>query len=62
VPGHIYKADVHITRRHIGETQIDGDPSPLFLGQTIGIDAGQRFDERGFAVVDMPGGCRRSLP
>ena len=37
----------------VGETEIDGDAALLFLGQPIGVDSRQRFDERGLAVVDM---------
>jgi hypothetical protein len=39
----------------IGEAKIDGQPSPLLLGQAIGIDPGQRADQRGLAMVNMTG-------
>src|SRR5262249_5649657 len=40
-----------------GEAEIDGDAPRLLLGQTVGVDAGQGFDERGFAVVDVSRGA-----
>ena len=40
----------------IGKAEIDCHAAPLFFGQAIGVDPGQRPDERGLAVVDMPGG------
>ena len=31
-------------------------PACFFLGQTIGIDPCERFDERGLPVIDVTGG------
>src|SRR5262249_55933597 len=36
---------------------IDRDAASLLFGQAVGVDAGQRFDERGFAVVDVSRGA-----
>ncbi len=41
----------------VRKAQIDGDPATLFLFQAIGIDARERFHERGLAVIDMAGGA-----
>ena len=41
----------------VSETDIDRNAAPLFFFQAVGINAGQRFDERGFSVIDMPGGA-----
>ena len=51
VPGNIDKAK----RIGVGITKVDGDAAPLFLGQTIGVHTGQRFDQRGFSVIDVTG-------
>ena len=40
---------------HPGETQLDREPALAFLAQPVRVDPGQRLDERGFAVVDVPG-------
>ena len=37
--------------------ELDRDPARLLLGQAVGVDAGQRGDERGLAVVDVAGGA-----
>ncbi len=42
-------------QRELGEPELDGHPARLLLGQTIGIGACQRFDQRGLAVIDVPG-------
>ena len=39
----------------VREAEIDRDAALLFFGQAIGVDAGQRFDERRLAVIDMTG-------
>ena len=38
------------------EPELGGDAARLLDGQSIGIDAGQRTDQRRLAVVDVPGG------
>ena len=39
------------------EAQVDGDAARLLLRQPVGVDAGQRLDERGLAVIDVPRGA-----
>ena len=41
----------------MGKAEIDGDAAALFFFQTVGINAGQGFDQRGLAVVDVAGGA-----
>ena len=41
----------------VGIAEIDGDAARLLFLQAIGVDAGQRFDERGLAMVDMTRGA-----
>ena len=58
VAGHVDEAEHRpVRRRQIGEAEIDGDAARLFLLQPIAIDAGQRFDQRGLAMIDMAGGA-----
>ncbi len=53
VPRHIDNAEAVVAQRQFREAQLDGDAAFFFLGQAIGVDAGQRFDERGLTVVDV---------
>ena len=53
VPRHIDEAEV--TRIRV--SQVDGDAAPLFLGQTVGINTGQGFDQCRLAMVHMAGGA-----
>ena len=39
------------------ETDIDGDAAALLFFQAVGVNAGQRLDQRGLAMVDVPGGA-----
>ena len=38
------------------EAEVDRDLARFFFGQTIGVRAGERLDERALAVVDVAGG------
>ena len=40
----------------VGVAEVNGDAAALFLRQAVGIDAGQRFDQRCLAVIDVAGG------
>ena len=44
-------------RMRVGESEVYGDAARLLLGQPIRIDTGECLDERGLAVVDVPGGA-----
>ena len=44
------------------EAKVDRNAASLFLGQTVGVDAAQRFDQRAFAVVHMAGGGHDEMP
>ena len=41
----------------VREPELDGDAAPLLLAQPVGVDAGERLDERGLAVIDVAGGA-----
>ena len=61
MPRHVDEAgDGAAAKIGIGKSQVDGDASGLFLCQAVGIRAGQRLDQSGLAVVDMPRGRSRS--
>src|SRR5690606_25204810 len=56
VPRHVDERHVGAVRqRGPGEAQLDRQPAGLLLRQPVGIPPGQRPDERGLAVVDVPG-------
>ena len=39
----------------VGKTKLDSDSVCLFLLEAISVNAGQRLDQRGLAMVDMSG-------
>src|SRR5262249_31082830 len=39
------------------EADVNGDAAAFFLFEAVGIDTGQRFDQRGLAVIDVAGGA-----
>ena len=39
----------------VREAEIDGDAAAFFFFQAVGVDAGERLDERGLAVIDVAG-------
>jgi hypothetical protein len=42
--------------QELGETEIDGDASVPFLGETITVGPGERLDQGGLPVIDVAGG------
>ena len=44
------------------EAQINSDATALLLCQPIGVNAGERFDQFGLTVVNMPGGTHDDGP
>ena len=56
VPGHVHQIAAPAARQHErGEPQDERHAARLLLVQPIRIRAGQRFHERGLAVIDVPG-------
>jgi hypothetical protein len=54
VTWHIHNADAPSARqREMSETEVDRHLPCLLFGEAVGIDPGQRFDQRRLAVVDM---------
>ena len=58
VAGHVNDAQhLPIGQRQVGVAQLDGDAALLLLFEPVGVGAGQRAHQGGFAVVDVPGGA-----
>ena len=62
VPGHIDEPEPQsVAAGHgqfkIGKADVDGDAAPLFFLKPVGVNAGERLDQRGLAVVDVAGGA-----
>ena len=55
VPGDIDQAERKPRKLEVSKAKIDRDAAGLFLRQAIGIDSGERFDQRGLPVVDVAG-------
>ncbi len=57
VPGHVdHRHRVARGRLEVRESEVDGDAARLLLGQSVGVDPGQRSNQRGLAVIDVPRG------
>ena len=58
VAGHVDDAQhLPIGQRQVGVAQLDADAALLLLFEPVGVGAGQRAHQGGFAVVDVPGGA-----
>ena len=58
MPRHIDDAEAMAAGEvEVGKPQFDGDAALLFLLEPVGLDAGERPDQAGFAVIDMSGGA-----
>ena len=55
VARHVHERNAYLLPLRVRETEIDRDPAPLFLGQPIRVDSGQRFDQRGLSMIDVAG-------
>jgi hypothetical protein len=56
VAGDVDKGDAGGADDGVRKAQLDGDAAGLLFLQAIGIDPGQRADERALAVIDVAGG------
>ena len=60
VAGNVHEAEPQAGREiEVGKSQVDGDAAAFLFFQPVGVDAGERFDQGGLAVVDVAGGTRR---
>jgi hypothetical protein len=55
VAGNVYEAYANILKIKLGKTQINRDPAPLLLRQTIRIHTRQRTHERSLSMIYVPG-------
>ena len=56
MPGDVHHArHGAVGQRQVREPELDRDPAPLLLAETVGVDPGERAHERGLAVIDVPG-------
>src|SRR5581483_9108850 len=54
VPGHVHESESHARFFQKREAQVDRDSPALFFLKPVRMRARQRFDQRGFPVVDVP--------
>src|SRR6266699_41867 len=52
---------VRPVENQLREAELDRDFSRFFLGQSIGINSGERFDKGALAVIDVTGGCENEM-
>ncbi len=57
VAGHVDEAELHVAVDQVREADVDGDAAGALLLPAVAVDAGERLDQRGLAVVDVPGGA-----
>jgi hypothetical protein len=55
VTGDVDEGDPGVAVIEVREAEIDGDPARLLLGPAIAVDAGERPNQAGLAVVDVAG-------
>ena len=56
--GHIHDTGLGTVRKiQMGKAQLDGDAPLFLLLEPVGVDAGERLDQQGLAVIHMTGGA-----
>jgi hypothetical protein len=60
--GNVYESKTQLfsagsSQLKMGKAEINGDAAALFFFQAIGVNARERFDQRGLAMVDVSGGA-----
>ena len=61
VARHIDDAQPKLPEVERGEANINRDAAGFLLRQAVAVDARQGFHQRGFAVVDVPGGAQNQV-
>ena len=61
VAGHIDDADLEVGDDARGEAELDGHAAFLLLLEPVRVAAGEELDQRGLAVVDVPGRAERDV-
>ena len=57
VPRNVDESDLIVVGEPARESEVDGDPAPLLLGEAVGIDAGECPHQRRLAMIDVAGGA-----
>ena len=58
VPGYIdHPGDADPRQVEVRVPRFERDAAALFFRKAIGVDAGERLDQRGLAVIDVAGGA-----
>ena len=58
VAGHVDEVELGaVGQREVGVADVDRHPAAALLGQAVGVDPGQRPEQRRLAVVDVAGGA-----
>src|SRR5208337_5144187 len=57
VSRHVHKTKAHAAFFQKGEAKVDGDAAALLFLQAVWMHAGQSFNQRGLAVVNVTGGA-----
>ena len=61
-PGHVHDADDAFVRELAGrEAEVNGEAALFFLGERVGLAAGEQLDQRALAVVHVPGGAEHDV-
>ena len=55
MPGNVDERDARVADGGMRKPELDGDAACFLFLETIGIDAGQRPDQRAFPVIDVAG-------
>jgi hypothetical protein len=54
---HPYFVAIWTGQFQVGKADVDGDTTAFFFSQPVGINASERLDQRGLAVIDVPRGA-----
>ena len=57
VARHVDEAELDVALDQMREPDVDGDAARALLLPAVAVDAGERLDQRGLAVVDVPRGA-----
>ena len=61
VARHVDDAQAVVAEVQVREAEVDADPASFLFLEPIGVDAGERPDQLGLAVVDVAGGPQDEL-
>jgi hypothetical protein len=62
VARHVDEAELNAVVHEMGEADVDRDAAGALLLPAIAVDAGERLDQRGLAVIDVARGADDDAP